>query len=231
MNIRLWCLALISSLAIANAQDTSEDHVGSWYTYNSNHRFTELLSASAGMQFRYYEMTSNHNLSFIYSQINYHQDTNHNYGLGYAFLSIDRVFEFEGTPNVTEHRTYEQYRFKHKLHRFKVNHRLRLEQRFLDLNGNNDFQQRLRYRIGFTYTINSFLFAELKEEPFINFQNQAFHENRFYVGSGFNITKLSTVKIGYLKQHINKRNLNRLMISINISTDSRKKTSNSVAKL
>ena len=63
----------------------------------------------------------------------------------------------------------------------------------------------------------------VSEEPFVNFQDQAFHENRFYAGFGLNLFKnKSQITFGYLKQHIRKNNLNRIMIGVSFKTDHRK---------
>lgn len=153
---------------------------------------------------------------------NYHLNSNSSVGLGYAFLDIDTVFEFDKTPNVKENRLFEQYVYAHKLGQFKIQHRGRLEQRFLKFNDRNELQQRFRYRISLRYDINKTFFLNMSEEPFVNFQDQVFHENRFYTGIGINLLRNSQLQIGYLKQHIRKNNLNRIQIGINIQTDSRK---------
>ena len=204
------------------SQNLSEDFLGSWYTYGSNHRLNERFSLSPYGELRFYEASSNYNLIFVSLRGNYHVDAKSSLGLGYAYLDIDTVFEFDKAPNVHENRLFEQYVLKHNWSKIKVTHRGRLEQRFLNFRTRNETQHRFRYRISLKYDFNKTLFAVISEEPFVNFQDQAFHENRFYVGFGINFSKHAQFSIGYLKQNIRKNNLNRIQIGISFKTDSRK---------
>ena len=204
------------------SQNLSEDFIGSWYTYGSSHRLSERFSISPYGEFRFYEPSSNYNLMFISIRGNYHLNSKSSVGLGYAFLDIDTVFEFDKMPNVKEHRLFEQYVYSHKFGKFKMQHRGRLEQRFLEFSNRDELQQRFRYRISLRYDINKTFFLVMSEEPFVNFQDQVFHENRFYTGIGINFSKHAQLSLGYLKQHIRKNNLNRIQIGISFQTDSRK---------
>ena len=213
------------------SQKSSENYVGSWYTCSLNHSLNERFSVNPYAELRFYEASSNYNLAFLSIRGNYHLNSKSTLSIGYAFLDIDTVFKLDDFPDVKEHRINEQYVYKHKLGKFKTQHRFRLEQRFLDLISRKEIQNRFRYRLSFKYDINKTLFLALSEEPFINFENQVFHENRFYVGIGFKVIKNSQLQIGYLKQHIRKNNLNRIQIGISIQTDSRNPRSSHLARL
>ncbi|WP_339752492.1 DUF2490 domain-containing protein [uncultured Winogradskyella sp.] len=218
----IFLLALILYQVSLFAQNPSEDFLGSWYTYGINHRINEHFSLTPYAELRFYELATNYNLAFISLRGNYHLSSNSTLGLGYAFLDIDTAFEFDNAPNIKENRIYEQYIFKHRFGKLKMQHRGRLEQRFFNFTDRNELQQRFRYRISFRYDINKALYLMITEEPFVNFQDQVFHENRFYTGIGFNVLKHSQIQIGYLKQNIRKNNLNRIQVGISIQTDSRK---------
>lgn len=215
-------LGLISSQTALFSQNPSENFLGSWYTFGSSHRLSERFSLSPYGELRFYEPSSNYNLAFISLRANYHLNSKSSLGLGYAYLDIDTVFEFDEIPHVKEHRILEQYVLKHNLGKFKVQHRGRLEQRFLQFSNRNELQNRFRYRISFKYDINTIVFLALTEEGFINFQDQVFHENRFYIGIGANLLKNTQIQVGYLKHHIRKNNLNRIMVGLSFQTDSRK---------
>ncbi len=203
-------------------QNPSEDYLGSWYSFGSHHRLSERISLNPYTELRFYEASSNYNLALASIRGNYHLNSNQTLGLGYAYLDIDTVFEFDHQPNVHEHRIFEQYTLSHNILKIKLQHRTRFEQRFLDFSDGNEIQNRFRYRISLKYDLNSTFFLLASEEPFVNFQNQVFHENRFYAGIGINVLKHSQLQIGYLKQHIRKNNLNRILIGISIKTDARK---------
>ncbi|MDN3493338.1 DUF2490 domain-containing protein [Winogradskyella bathintestinalis] len=204
------------------AQKTSEDYLGSWYALGLNHRFTDQFSMSPYGELRFYEPTANFNLVFVSLSTNYHLNQNHTFSLAYAYLDIDTVLGYDKRPNTKENRIFEQYTYTHKLKMFSVQHRFRLEQRFLNAVDKNDIQHRFRYRLSFKYAINKSIFVSLKEEPFINFQDQSFHENRFFIGLGINLFQNTQFEIDYLKHHIKKNNLNRIQIGISIKTDSRR---------
>ncbi|MBT8243869.1 MAG: DUF2490 domain-containing protein [Winogradskyella sp.] len=218
---------LVSLLAlVGKSQSPSEAFLGSWYTYGSNHRLSEKYSVNPYGELRFYEPSSNYNLAFFSIRGNYHLKDNQSIGLGYAYLDIDTVFEFDNEPNVHENRLFEQYTLSRKFEKFVLIHRARLEQRFLDFKDRNETQNRFRYRLSLKYTLNKTLFLIATEEPFVNFQDQVFHENRFYLGIGFQIMEHSQLQIGYLKQHIRKNSLNRIQVGISIKTDHRKTTTN-----
>ncbi|SHH68334.1 Protein of unknown function [Winogradskyella jejuensis] len=204
------------------SQNPSEDYLGSWYTYGSNHRLSERFSLSPYGELRFYEPSSNYNLAFFSLRGSYHFKNNQSVGLGYAYLDIDTVFEFDNEPNVHENRIFESYSAQKTFGKFLLTHRAQLEQRLLDFKDRNEIQNRLRYRIGLKYVLNSTFSVKITEEPFINFQDQVFHENRFYAGLDIKILKHSQLQIGYLKQHIRKNNLNRIQVGISIKTDHRK---------
>nr|WP_281397808.1 DUF2490 domain-containing protein [Winogradskyella flava] len=196
--------------------------MGSWYTYGSNHRLSERFSITPYGELRFYEASSNYNLVFASLRGSYHLDSKSSVGLGYAYLDIDTVFEFDNMPNIHEHRIFEQYVYKQNVGKVRLQHRGRLEQRFLDFNDRNELQNRFRYRLSLKYDLNKTFFVLVSDEPFVNFQNQVFHENRFYSGIGINVLKNSQIQLGYLSQHIRKNRLNRIQIGINFQTNYRK---------
>ena len=118
-----------------------------------------------------------------------------------------------------EHRIFEQYEIRHQIKKTEVNHRIRLEQRFLD---QNVFAQRLRYyvqgKIPFQVdnTFKKGIYASVQNEIFLNVQNKAevnqsfFEQNRAYLGFGFKFNDQCDLALGYMllyqvKEKINNR--------------------------
>lgn len=217
-------LLLITLLFQTNlfAQKNAEDYLGAWYTLGINHRFTEKFSITPYAELHNYELTSNYNVTFASINFNYHFKPKHTLSIAYAFLDIDSVFGDDNLYNTKENRVYEQYNYKHKLGAFSAQHRFRLEQRFLQFAHSNTMQNRLRYRFSLKYTLNKWISLNIKDEPFIHFQDQVFHENRFFIGIGYHAFKNVQLNVDYFKQHINKKNLNRIQIGISMQTDFRK---------
>ncbi|MBU2940574.1 DUF2490 domain-containing protein [Lacinutrix sp. C3R15] len=204
------------------AQKTAEDYLGSWYTLAINHRFTEQFSITPYAELHTYETTSNYHLIFASINFNYHFKPKQTLSIAYAFLDIDSVFGDDNLYNTKENRIYEQYNYKHKLGAFSAQHRFRLEQRFLQFAHSNTMQNRLRYLFSLQYNLTKKMSLHIKEEPFINFQDQVFHENRFFIGIGYQAFKNAQLNIDYFKHHINKKSLNRIQIGISMQTDFRK---------
>lgn len=222
MRILLSLVVITLITTSVMAQKPSENHLGSWYTYGSHHRLSERFSLDPWAELRLYETSSNYNLTYISLRGNYHLKDNQTFGVAYAYLDIDTVFEFDHQPNIHEHRFYEQYTISQTKSKLHIQHRARLEHRFLDFSERNELQNRFRYRLSFKYDLNKTIFINVSEEPFVNFQDQVFHENRFYTGLGFKVSSHSQLQIGYLKQYIRKNNLNRIQVGMSFKTDNRK---------
>ncbi|MGJ8550079.1 DUF2490 domain-containing protein [Winogradskyella wichelsiae] len=218
--LTIFLILLVSTTL--KAQNTTEDYLGSWYTLGLSHQFTEHFSLMPYAELRFYEPSSNYNLTFLSLNANYHIKNSQTLTLAVAYLDIDSYLGNDNTPNTIEHRIMEQYSKKHKFGSLNIQHRLRVEQRFLKYTDRNELQHRFRYRLSLKYPLNKTLFLGLTEEPFVNFQDQVFHENRFYIAIGFNLLKHTQLQMGYMKHHIRKNNLNRIQVGISIQTDSRK---------
>lgn len=126
----------------------------------------------------------------------------------------------------TEHRIWEQVILKNKVGRVEIQHRYRLEQRFIEnwlKNSDNTFQldgfvfrQRVRYRFLATiplsrkYLDNNTLFLSVYDEPFLGFGEgigkNILDQNRLYIALGWRFTKDFNVQLGYLNQYIVKAN-------------------------
>jgi hypothetical protein len=205
------------------AQATPEDKFGAWYMYEGNHQISDKISFKTGFQLRSFEVLDNINLLFYYTGVNYHLNEKTTLTLVYGYLDIDRSFAINGENHLYENRPYEQISYRHKLSNFTINHRLRLEHRFLNFKHSHTTQNRFRYRLGTKLNLNKTLFFNVSNELFANLEDDVFTENRFYAALGFNITNASNIQLGYLNHEINGLNLNRLQVGIFIKTDHRKK--------
>jgi hypothetical protein len=127
-----------------------------------------------------------------------------------------------------EHRLWEQVSYKHKLGRFKLDHRLRLEQRFVQVHtrlaegqivedGYTNRQNRLRYRFMTKASLArnkeigaGILFASAYDEVFYSWGKAVtFDEpdqNRVFAGLGYQVSKPLSVQAGMLYQMLIKAN-------------------------
>lgn len=220
--------------ATTHAQETGEDKFGAWYMYFGTNKISDNLSIHTEAQFRYYETTSNFNQLLLRTGLNYHINADAIVTLGYGYIDTDPTFEemplqddfFMGNE-ILEHRIFEQLILKNKLWEFLIEHRYRLEQRFIDnksfSNNGRDTQHRARYRLQATLPLTDTFFLNFYDEIFINLQDNAFGQNRLYAALGIHITENSSMQLGYLKNHFNSGNFDRIQIGVFFNPDLSKK--------
>ena len=102
-----------------------------------------------------------------------------------------KPFAFDKKIDSNEHRIYQQFITKQKLGRVLVQHRYRIEERFLK----DDFQMRFRYFLGINIPINkktmekNTVYLSTYNEVFINAVSPLFDRNRLYGAIGYMIHK------------------------------------------
>ena len=162
--------------------------------------------------------------------LNYHFKPNMVATVGYLYVGTQRTIDnVDGWS--PEHRVWEQFIYNQKFnlsgHTTTLQHRFRLEQRFLpntvvendELTTNSyDFAQRLRYfaRAIFPFkktdTFTEGAFAALQNEVFFNIQNSPndkfFDQNRVYVAAGWRLNPAFDIEAGYLNQFVVGRGVN-----------------------
>ncbi|MFD2914696.1 DUF2490 domain-containing protein [Psychroserpens luteus] len=214
----VFCTAIV----LGHSQVNPEKQLGSWYMLYGTFRVSDKISINTGIELRYYEIITNYNLDLFGTGMSYHINPKTALTVNYSYLDIDRSIEFTEISNTIEHRLYEQINNKHNLWNLPINHRLRIEHRFLHTINDNTIQNRLRYRLGTKIKLNKTLYIAVSNEIFVNFTEDVFRENRTYAALGIRLHKTLKLQLGYMKQHINNLNLDRLQIGIYLNTDLRK---------
>lgn len=225
----LVSLFVLISFSVS-AQSTGETNLGTWYMYFGNHRIGDRFSLHSEAQFRFYQPVSNFNQILLRTGLNYDVHINTIITLGYAYIATDPTFADttleDGSfieNDVKEHRVFEQFSNKSMIGTLHLEHRYRLEQRFITTSINSFTAHRARYRILLTYPISNKWFMSIYDEIFINFQDNLFDQNRLYGALGYRLKNNLNLQLGYLKNHFTGRNFDRLQFAIFWSTDFRKK--------
>lgn len=148
-------------------------------------------------------------------------------GGGYSYINTWPYGEQPVATEFPEHRLYEQLNIRHKVESVPVEHRLRLEQRYVRridaasrrLLDEYNYTNRFRYQGGITIPIadtdpskvergDKFFFAN--DEIFFNFGENVlrnkFDQNRVAAGIGYHFSPDSNFRVGYLHQYIQKGN-------------------------
>jgi hypothetical protein len=145
---------------------------------------------------------------------------------GYVYTWNDKYGKQPATFVNHEHRFWEQVTYKHDITRFKLSHRLRLEQRLIEARsvqngeviyeGYDQYLNRLRYRFMANIPLNNpgmdpqTIYVSLYDEVFYSWgKGVTFHEpdqNRIFAGVGYQFTKLVGVQGGFFYQMQIKQN-------------------------
>jgi len=205
-----------------NAQETGDNKWGAWYMYFGKNKISENLSIHSETQLRLYETTRNFNQLLLRTGLNYQLNPDAMATLGYGYIITDGSFaEFQNERNTREHRIFEQFIIINKVGEFLLEHRYRMEQRFLDFGADNDIQHRARYRLQITLPLTDIFFINVYDEVFLNLQDTIFGQNRLYAAVGIHISHNISIQIGYLKNHFNTINFDRLQIGVSFNPDLR----------
>lgn len=241
---------LVLSIQLAFGQTSERETVTQplqWFSITSNIKMTKRLTIMVEGQFRYaddfdqqqyqartaLDVKINDHFSFV--PLAYVYTWNYKYGKQPA--------AFENN----EHRIWQQVFYNHSVKRLKVDHRLRLEERFIQQHhlttdgavvddGYVVNQTRLRYRLMARLPLNKStiepgtVFVSVYDEIFYSWGEQVTYErpdqNRIFVGAGYQFDKKLTLQGGCLYQLLVKSNGTKqenniglqLMLTYNVDT-------------
>ena len=196
-------LILIGAFFYNTLLFTQTPGLGTWnaitgrFNYNSKwHGFVELQLRS---QQTYYHF-------------NYHEVKG---GIGYmitpslsALIGTGRyvtypVNENFGNPIIqSEQRVWQQLIYNQTFPTFRIEHRLRAEQRYTSAG----YRNRFRYRINAIIPLNNktiidnTFFISLSNEFHFNNENVFYEQNRFYLGAGYQFNKTWSLQMGWMNR-------------------------------
>lgn len=217
-------LFIIGFYEIGFSQKIISDQNHAWATYLGNHKLSEKWGIHTEYQWRRADGFKNWQQSLMRIGVDYYVNPTLSATAGYGWIVTFPYGEQPVGHEFQEHRIWEQVNMKSKFGRFEVQHRYRLEQRFLenwikDANGNymqsdNLFRQRIRYRLMILVPLSrkemadNTLFLNVNDEPFIGFGKgigkNILDQNRFNINLGWRFNKDLNIQVGYLNQFIAK---------------------------
>jgi hypothetical protein len=197
-------ITLVAFLISANASAQTPG-LGTWSVLSGKYTFNKHWNLYAEGQVR--------------SQQTIHDFYYHEYkgGVGYNFKNNGSIllaaghyttYQPEGeftNPNVTEFRLWEQFVLNNNIGRVKIEHRYRIEQRFIS----SGYRNRFRYRInallpfGHTKIENHTLYASVFNEIFVSNETPFFEQNRAFAGLGYQFDEHVTVLGGFINRFDN----------------------------
>ena len=196
----LSCICLtIATLTTAQTTNTGTWDVCNLF-YKVNNHYTAWMEVQARSQNLYTD--------FFYHQVKgglfYNFSKTHNSILigGGRYTTYNYSGNFKSPVTTDEVRIWEQLILNNVYSHINVEHRYRLEQRWI----NNVYRPCLRYRINPIFTINheklvpKTLFVSAYDEIFLGNNNPHFERNRYYLGMGYEFSNSFIFQLGLLNQ-------------------------------
>ncbi|UYZ59002.1 DUF2490 domain-containing protein [Hymenobacter latericus] len=210
-----------------------------WLVHNGNVRFSERWSVSTEAQVRRTSFGREPQQNLVRGALDYHVSKNLILSAGYAFQKSFPYGDFPAAGRSIENRLQQQVVLRDLDGRVQVQHRYRLEQRWVRREPETDFQftNRMRYQVRLALPLlgprikPGMPYLAASNEVMINFgsnvRRNIFDQNRLFAGVGYQASKLLTLEGGYLNQlvqHGSGRVLEHnhtLQLSLNLNLDLR----------
>jgi hypothetical protein len=205
---------LIASTQTGFSQNQKPGNAGYWVSYTGDNKLSGRFGIHSEFQTRNLGMSRAIEQTLIRVGLNYYIDPLVMASAGYGYFYTAPAKSDVAGFITSEHRTHQQLLTRHKTRAIFMEHRYRLEQRFIEniTNGKHTFDNRIRYRFQVIlpfYSISPHLrhfFAAGSNELFLNLgrkvSGQIFDRNRLYGGLGYQVSPKLNFQVGYLNQLI-----------------------------
>ena len=209
---------IVISICFLNVSYSQKTETGNWFMYFGNQKINKNINWHNEIQHRNYNFIGDFNQLILRTGIGFNlTEDNNNLLLGYGYINTEKYLANSNQKvNVNEHRIFQQFILKQNFGRFFVQHRYRVEERFLK----NDFQLRLRYFLGINIPLNkktlekNTIYLSSYNEIFINSEKPLFDRNRLYGALGYFVHKNLKMEVGFMSQSLEDSNRNQFQIAI-----------------
>jgi Protein of unknown function (DUF2490) len=192
-------LLLFSKFMFAQKTDT-----GNWFMYFGNQAVNKRWNWWNEVQYRNYNFAGDLEQLLIRTGIGYNlTENNNNLLLGYGYiLSNPYIAGTADKTSTTEHRIYQQFITRQNFGRVFIQHRYRLEERFLAAG----FRMRFRYFLSVNIPINkpiiekNALYVSAYNELFLHLDKPVFDRDRVYGALGYAINNKARLETGFMYQ-------------------------------
>lgn len=211
-NLTFKCLFLFISFLCdlsVISQKQIDDQVHGWLVYQGNHHLSTKFDLHTEYQWRRANGFADWQQSLTRIGLDYKLNPLVTVSGGYGWI-LTYPYGSQPIANRTnENRMWQQVILKQLLGTFQVQHRYRLEQRWID----TQFKQRMRYRaqvlipLQKSYVDNKQgLFMNVNDEVFLGFGKgigkNILDQNRFIGAVGYQFNKDFSMQMGYLNQFV-----------------------------
>jgi hypothetical protein len=216
----LCALALISLPAAAQSPKIIDFNPHGWVSYSGDHDIKGKWGIHFDAQWRRSDFFTEWQQYQLRPGLNYRRNRNQLFTLGYVFTKAYPYGDFPVIQAFPEHRTYQQALLRQDRGAVILQHRIRLEQRWIQYPTNPGksytYQNRFRYLLKADFPITRTRSGSAKwylpvyNEFLIgfapNYGARPWDQNRLFGGIGYNTGPAGNVEIGFLNQFLGQRN-------------------------
>ena len=192
--------------------------IGAWYNYFGNQGFGKGWNWHNEIQYRNHNLGGDLDQLLIRTGIGYNlSPNNNNILLGYGYIFNEPyIGDTDEKTQFAEHRIFQQFITKQQLGRVYLQHRYRIEERFLP----EKYATRFRYHLSLNIPLNKkvmdkgAVYLSAYNELFINGKQEYFDRNRLYGAVGYNLRKDLRFEVGFMQQVTRARTTNQLQVAI-----------------
>jgi len=206
---------LLFSKSITYSQKSDN---GNWWMYFGNQKLSEKVNWHNEVQHRNYNIAGDLQQLLLRTGLGYNlSENNNNILLGYGYIKAKNyIANTNQKIETNEHRIYQQYITKQSFGRFYLQHRYRIEERFLS----TGFQLRFRYFFGLNIPLNQktmdkkSIYLSAYNEVMLNAQSNFFDQNRLYGALGYVINKNFRFELGFMNQTMQTNHRNQFQVAL-----------------
>jgi len=210
--ILIFVIVLLSKMAFSQNSKT-----GNWLIYFGNQSINNKWNVWNEVQYRNYNFVGDLQQFLIRTGVGYNlSKNNNNVLLGYAYVYSENYFDkSEVKLSSEEHRIYQQFLTRQNFTPIAIQHRYRIEERFIP----SDFHIRFRYALSIQVPVNrseltkNTLYLLASNEIFIKNTAPRFDRDRIYLGLGFVINPIYRVEAGIMSQVLENNHRNQFQIT------------------
>lgn len=181
---------------------------GAWPIYFGSAAINDRWGLWGEAQYRSYDFAGDLDQLLLRTAVTYNLDSAKNVQVaqGYAYVRSEPYIAGTGDKRVTEeHRLYQQLILRQRWGRLYLQHRYRLEERFL---ADNNFRVRFRYFLSANFCLNKkslgqgTVYLSAYNELFIHSDQPFFDRDRIFGGLGYGISKTLRLEVGPMWQQV-----------------------------
>ncbi len=191
-------IVIMLSSVMSFSQDSG---LGNWLVYIGSKKIDTRWNIHHEVQYRNYNAIGDLEQLLLRGGVGYNlTEGNNNLLLGYGYIHSENYVNADDKVNVGEHRLFQQFITKQKAGSIGLQHRYRIEERWVE----GDFKLRFRYFLGLKFPLKqSPYYLSVYNEIFINNKDNVFDRNRTYGGIGYKLSDALRLELGYMNQFLN----------------------------